>query len=63
MTYDENQTGKKTLYIIKCRVTGESDEVVVCQECSKKMPLVGNNVSSELADDDIECEFCKQKDK
>ena len=59
MTYDENQTGKKTVYIIRCGITGESKEVVVCQKCNKKMPLAGNNVSSELADDDCICEFCK----
>ena len=53
-------TGAKTVFILRCKVTGESQEVVVCQKHALEMPVVnGENVTTRHdADDSCPCDFC-----
>ena len=47
-------------YTLYCRLTGEGQDVSVCDEHAEGMPLVDESegVRAEPCDDDIACEFC-----
>lgn len=51
-----------TYYIIRCKLTREDIDMIVCPDCATSMPPVdGSHVRAEKADDDCDCEFCDKK--
>jgi hypothetical protein len=59
MSSKTKNTGRKMLFIVRCGLTGESDQIVTCQQCSQKMPGAGPLVSVyHDCDDDVPCDFC-----
>lgn len=48
-----------TTYSFTCSITGESQDIVVCEACAVGMPPVdGERVQAHPADDDVDCEMC-----
>lgn len=50
----------RTLYTMRCKRTGETLAVVVCDAHKLGMPLVASDgsVTATVADSDCRCEFC-----
>lgn len=49
-----------TIYVFSCRLTGETQEIPVCDQHKKAMPEVNDfTISAYEADDDIQCDFCE----
>lgn len=51
-----------TLYTLRCRITGESQDVAVCDEHARQMPPVDGETVSAIADEECECEFCSSEE-
>ncbi len=49
-----------SIYTLTCHLTGESQDVYVCYEHAKGMPLIDRDLvkAQPPEDDDIPCEFC-----
>lgn len=54
-------TMNRTIYTLRCRLTGESQTVTVCDAHAREMPPVDGELvtASAVADDAINCEFCR----
>lgn len=54
------ETGAKTEFTFTCKLTGEDQQVCVCEEHAEEMPAVdGENVTTQTVDDEADCEFCE----
>jgi len=51
----------KTLFVMECGLTGETEDVVCCQKHARGMPPVGELLRAYPVDSDIECLFCTAK--
>lgn len=48
----------KTLWTLRCAVTGEAQELVLCAKHSAAMEPVGELEEAQPADADLDCEAC-----
>ena len=52
----------KTLFILTCKRTGETQDVICCENHGQQMPVIdGEWLQAYPADSDIDCEFCDTK--
>jgi len=53
---------KLKLYTLRCSLTGESQEVIVCEQHASNMPLIDGDLVTAVAaaDEELICEFCPE---
>lgn len=53
-----NDCGERSIYTLRCARTGESQDVVVCQEHGEHMPLIDDDlVTASPAESGMLCDF------
>lgn len=53
-------SGARTMFVLECSQTAETQSVIVCQKHAQQMPPVSELVRAYSADDDCACEFCDE---
>lgn len=59
---DEHDDGGRSVYTLRCALTGESQEVVVCMKHAETMPLIdGDCVTARPAESGVRCDFAPER--
>ena len=61
---DVKDDGSRALYTLTCKLTGETQQVIVCQRHGEKMPLINDDtVRAEPAEGGLRCDFYGAEDQ